>query len=426
MDENEDSNGSSWLKEPENTEEDKKKFFAALEKEGIQPDFSDDEVDEADEADEKGLLDSIADLNSQIDKLQTPYKSIKSEASVITEGAIITGASDKIEASSIQEQVQDDVTGPSISQNDEQDWSGQSFIEESISSVRESIEDAVLDSGQVTPKYNLKRKDCLELSDLENETQDVRQEKEDLVIPVNETVQLKPDLKQNNAVGDVESVESQNLPLIHLSFQDSDNDQQDSDNDQEANNVEVKKEEVAISFASFEESTLLLDNVYNEQEMNRYSQEQDNESSKCEKNDGLVLEEQKTQALEEPIKFALEEIESIKSIQPSLEIDATFKKSTNSKKEIKVDKDALELLKSTINDLEYQVKELEQDLSRKEKENNTLKKESVLLESILEKEQANSKRLLSRMGGNNQADQSQLRKEVEDQERLIHGVSEIS
>ena len=88
-----------------------------------------------------------------------------------------------------------------------------------------------------------------------------------------------------------------------------------------------------------------------------------------------------------------------------------------------VDREELGRIQAVVYDLEAQLKDLEQELVRKDAENDNLKKESVLLESILAKEQSNSRRLLSRMGGVNQADINQLRKEIEDQERLIHGVS---
>ena len=89
----------------------------------------------------------------------------------------------------------------------------------------------------------------------------------------------------------------------------------------------------------------------------------------------------------------------------------------------KSDKHEAERLQKSLLVLESQMRDLELDLAAKEKDNESLRKESALLESILAKEQVNSKRLLTRIGGVNHSEINQLRKEIEDQERLIHGVT---
>jgi hypothetical protein len=409
MDETEESNGESWLKD--NTLDDKNKFFEALERNEIIPDFSDDDDEE--------LLDSINDLNSEIDKLQTQY-----EANIQT---AMEGNDKQQEPGTQQSFTKHPGTLVENVGREELSFDGDSFIEESISSVKDVVEDC--DSGQVTPKYNEResKKEVLE---------SVINGDKDIVISVTETVQLK-ELNQGNVLGDFESdEEDQSFRGAQESALETDSDNQDATQDED---LRGKKGHDSISFASFEESTILLENVPADREM--HLKEQVKESFP--KNNGsLVMEKLDIQTVEGPSAVGVGEVavgevavgevdasevavgevasSEVESIQ---EKDELSQKSTASKKGIKVDKEELLKFQAMINDLESQVKELEQDLSTKEKENDTLKKESALLESILAKEQANSKRLLSRMGGNNQADLTQLRKEVEDQERLIHGVS---
>ena len=83
----------------------------------------------------------------------------------------------------------------------------------------------------------------------------------------------------------------------------------------------------------------------------------------------------------------------------------------------------LQALAVTLQEVELRMEDLSEELDAKTRENETLKEEITLLETILEKEQENSRKLLTKAGGHTQANAGQLRKEIEEQERLIHGVT---
>ena len=74
---------------------------------------------------------------------------------------------------------------------------------------------------------------------------------------------------------------------------------------------------------------------------------------------------------------------------------------------------------------DHQVQELEYELASKIKEIETLKQDITLLETILEKEQETSRKLLAKahLPDSQNPDVEKLRKELEEQEMLIHGVS---
>lgn len=507
MDDSEE-NGESWLKEVDNTEDDKKKFFEALLKNEIKPDFTVD-----DEDDDEELLDSINDLNSQIDKLQKPYDllSTTTNNNSILDSQIIQSQESEYRNDRLQS-VEGRLEGETRDlesiqhENREMMFDGDSFVEESVSSLRDVVDD-IIESGDITPKLKKTNDDDgnykldfspsfltgveteqgyysendflnietiviqeikqglpLEIHDSKQELSlDIKQE-----LPLDSKQELPQDSKQEKqelclegALGEFESVaesldcaqgeergavrsrassRSVEIDLNHNNAQSASQSQSESESEDSARQSEdVDTEDggyaaveentiketgnLSITMASFDESTIMLENVCNEnmaQDDNILLESDEPLVVFSEDNAvGLVQKIERVHVLE----TKHEDQESFKSIDQEPENDSYSRKSPDSKRGVKVDKEELIRFQKTIREMESQIKLLEQDLFRKESENDTLKRESALLESILAKEQANSRKLLSRIGGVNPADLNQLRKEVEEQERLIHGVS---
>lgn len=78
-------------------------------------------------------------------------------------------------------------------------------------------------------------------------------------------------------------------------------------------------------------------------------------------------------------------------------------------------------LKDTIAELMECQQDLQNGFEHRGKENDTLKEEIRLLESILEKEQENSRKLMAKAGTTFPADAEKLKKDIDEQELLLHG-----